>query len=143
MCHVQRVINTCGHRNDHVSLSCRFAKAGHNLAMPISDSNSNLSHTTTTTSTSTSTRMSTSAATTTTTTTVTTITTTTTTANPTAASSNYDSNDSIVNSAGASTAIQHHGFHAYTEPYCIYATVRTLDSPAGFMCMVEGCGRAG
>ncbi|ODM19170.1 hypothetical protein SI65_05787 [Aspergillus cristatus] len=140
MCHVQRVINTCGHRNDHVSLSCRFAKAGHNLASPISDPTSNLSHTMTTTSTSTSTSMGTSAAATT-TTTVTTITTTNTT-NPTAAGSNDNSNGSVVNSAGACPAIQHRGFHAYTEPYCIYASIRILDSPAGFMCMVEGCGRA-
>ncbi|EYE98277.1 uncharacterized protein EURHEDRAFT_375228 [Aspergillus ruber CBS 135680] len=140
MCHVQRVINTCGHRNDHVSLSCRFAKAGHNLAMPISESNSNLSHTATTRRMSTC--MSASAATITTTTTITTIATNTTTTNPTAASSSDDSNDSAMSSTGASTVIQPHGFHAYTDPYCIYATVRTLDSPAGFMCMVEGCGRA-
>lgn len=36
-------------------------------------------------------------------------------------------------------AVDDGGFHACTRPYCIYASIRRLDSPAGFMCMVEGC----
>jgi hypothetical protein len=27
MCHVHRITNTCGHRNDHVLLTCRTAKS--------------------------------------------------------------------------------------------------------------------
>lgn len=34
------------------------------------------------------------------------------------------------------------GFHACTQPYCIYASVKTLTSAKGFKCMVAGCGQA-
>jgi hypothetical protein len=33
-------------------------------------------------------------------------------------------------------------FHASNDRYCIFATIRNLDSPHGFQCMVEGCGQA-
>lgn len=133
MCHVQRVTNTCGHRNDHVSLCCRFAKAGYNLAVPIRDPNSNLSYPTTSITT--------------TTTDFTATTTTTTTGNDTSAihyhshSVHQDTTDGGGDPAAA-TAVAHRGFHACTQPYCIYASVRMLESPAGFMCMVDGCGKA-
>ncbi|KAL4969729.1 uncharacterized protein BDV14DRAFT_195980 [Aspergillus stella-maris] len=38
--------------------------------------------------------------------------------------------------------IQRTGFDARTEPYCISRVPRPLDSPCGFKCMVSGCGRA-
>ncbi|PWY87834.1 hypothetical protein BO94DRAFT_585316 [Aspergillus sclerotioniger CBS 115572] len=34
MCHVQRVLNTCGHINDHVFLACHIAKAAAALLAP-------------------------------------------------------------------------------------------------------------
>ncbi|RDH34485.1 hypothetical protein BDQ94DRAFT_141560 [Aspergillus welwitschiae] len=34
------------------------------------------------------------------------------------------------------------GFHASTQPYCTDGRIRSLASPGGFKCMVEGCGRA-
>lgn len=143
MCHVQRVTNTCGHRNDHVSLCCRFAKAGYSLAVPISDPNSNLSYPTTSITTMT--------------TDFTSTTTTTTATGDDKSSMHYHSHSvhqNTVEGAGdgdppaaataaiTASAVAHRGFHACTQPYCIYASVRMLESPVGFMCMVDGCGRA-
>ena len=123
MCHVQRVVNTCGHRNDHVFLLCHFARAGYQLAVPISDPNSNLSCPSANENATSTTTMST--------------------------DSDHDSNhhqDDNDNGDGGSdddAAFEKRGFHACTEPYCVYASVRTLDSPVGFRCMIEGCGRVG
>ena len=122
MCYVQRVVNTCGHRNDHVFLLCRFARAGYQLAVPISDPNSNLSCPNTTTKPTTATPTSPD--------------------NDHGSSPHQDDNDNE-NGDGGDAAFEKPGFHACTEPYCVYASVRTLDSPVGFRCMVEGCGRVG
>lgn len=121
MCHVQRVVNTCGHRNDHVILLCHFARAGYQLADPISDPNSNLSCPSTNTETTSATLASTE--------------------NDHGSSHHQDNGNE--DGDGDDAASEQRGFHACTEPYCVYASVRTLDSPVGFRCMVEGCGRVG
>lgn len=126
MCQVQRVTNTCGHRNDHVSLNCHFGKTGRHLAVPISDPNSKRS-------------------------TVNTATTTTVTSRSAGTAGNSHSIEdrggvAAVAAGGEknneTAAVDYGGFHAWTRPYCIFASIRRLDSPAGFMCMVEGCEKA-
>lgn len=120
MCKVQRVTNSCGHRNDHVLLVCHIAKAP---SPPLSPHQSDFDSSDLSIS------------------------------DP-AYNGLYERRHLIAwpigdprapNSTETTTADNNpvnKGFHACTEPYCIYASIRELDSPKGFKCMVSGCGRA-
>lgn len=132
MCQVQRVVNSCGHKNDHVLLVCHVAKM-QTLSLSSYSGNGNCNRNCT---------------------------------NPMVIPSfcsqlavpipitdspdlksahhhhrphHNDNNNNLKCSSVAGNTITTGGFHAYTEPYCIYATIRTLDSPKGFKCMVNGC----
>lgn len=132
MCQVQRVLNTCGHKNDHVLLTCHLARRVLPQPEPSASYPSSqrrqeasqhehedehqdqgqgqgLGH-----------------------------------------RSGSDTNSppppaqqtAILSITGVEIAIASTGFQACSQPYCIFARIRELTSPVGFMCMVEGCGRA-
>ncbi|KAL2868310.1 uncharacterized protein BJX67DRAFT_380120 [Aspergillus lucknowensis] len=124
MCHVQRVINSCGHINDHILMACRFAKDA--PPSPEPSSLTSASHP----------RKSTSpiqvqgkdeAG---------------------KISSTTEENHGKLEQGGdiadseAKDMIQRSGFDARTQPYCIHANIKELGSPMGFRCMFYGCGRA-
>lgn len=96
--------NTCGHRNDHVSLNYHYGKTGRHLAVPISDPNSKRSTVNTATTTTTATMTSKSAGTT----------------------GNDHSIEDLADVAAFATggeknnetaAVDYGGFHAWTRPY--------------------------
>ncbi|KAL2827026.1 hypothetical protein BDW59DRAFT_160608 [Aspergillus cavernicola] len=119
MCHIQRVTNTCGHINDHITLSCHLAKDIESSPEPSSpaSSPSTVTHQHETKPKGQPTR-----------------TTTTTKALTTSTSKPKPNN--------APDRIARSGFDARTQPYCIWAKIHELKSAQGFKCMVFGCGRA-
>jgi hypothetical protein len=124
MCHVQRVTNTCGHRNDHIIMACYIVKE----ASPSPDpSPTSASSPQGQQSAETHTHQSSSAC----------------CCSNQAQTQNQDQ-DTAAASANANPddKIARTGFDARTQPYCINAFIKELDSPAGFKCMVYRCGRA-
>ncbi|KAH8423874.1 uncharacterized protein LDX57_001626 [Aspergillus melleus] len=114
MCQVQRVLNTCGHRNDHVLLSCHLAR----LVLPQPEPISHRQPATATTQQSLGT------------------------AQQQQQQQQQQQPTFILSVTNVEIAIAKTGFQACSQPYCIFARVRELASPVGFKCMVEGCGRA-
>ncbi|KAL4873425.1 hypothetical protein BDV12DRAFT_192407 [Aspergillus spectabilis] len=144
MCQVQRVVNACGHTNDHVLMQCHFAKD----ATPSPESSptassfaqagqgqeqaQTTSSTPLTSPTGAGTGTSSRALTTT----------------PTATySSSYPPSPTTHTHGGTGEArvldmIQREGFDARNQPYCIIALPKELKSAKGFKCMVVGCEKA-
>ncbi|KKK16316.1 hypothetical protein ARAM_001769 [Aspergillus rambellii] len=134
MCQVQRVVNSCGHRNDHVLISCYFAKNAFpspSASRPDNTNNTSASGTSTGDTTSPAAAITTAAA--------------------LAADADADTTTSSTSQTQRvptqpqpqmADKIAKSGFDARTGPYCVYANIRTLVSPRGFMCMVHSCGRA-
>ncbi|KAL5338687.1 hypothetical protein BJX70DRAFT_365919 [Aspergillus crustosus] len=138
MCQVQRVKNSCGHTNDHVTMQCHFAKEATPSPEPSPTTASfaqGQGHAQTSSSTpvtATAANFSTGSI---------------TTAPAPTYSSSYPPSPATTAHGGAGGALLHNmiqreGFDARAQAYCVFAEPKKLESAKGFKCMVLGCEKA-
>lgn len=151
MCRVQRVVNTCGHVNDHVLMTCRVARARSPSPLPAAASGNHSSLNGVplgTLSTQTPAQVNAAAG-----------------ASsalglvmpsltisqghavtPTHQTENSAPNSGTTSQGDSQSIVVGTGqpglAHASTHPYCTTADIKHLSSAEGFQCMVPGCGRA-